>query len=133
MQDADRGAGLVLIAERDVSVRALETHFLEEAGYRVVFSDDGEAAYTLAEQIKPSLVITEILIPKLDGLALCRRLRDNETTADIPVLVFSILSAGARASEAGAKAFVRKPFVSKTFLASVDQLVAPSPETRQEA
>jgi CheY-like chemotaxis protein len=133
MQDADRGAGIVLIAERDTSVRALQSHFLEEAGYRVVFADDGESALALAAELRPRLVVTEILIPKLDGLALSRRLSESAATADIPVLVFSILSAGARASEAGARGFIRKPFVSSTFLASVDQLVAPHQRSSQEA
>lgn len=133
MQDPDRVANVVLIAERDVSVRALQTHFLEAAGYAVVFADDGETAIALAEQLKPVLVITEILIPKVDGLALCRHLRDCAATAHIPVLVFSILSAGVRAAEAGAKAFIRKPFVSSTFISSVDQLVVPNLQTRREA
>jgi two-component system response regulator MprA len=133
MQDADRGAGIILIAERDSSVRALQSHFLEAAGYRVVFAEDGEGAFALATELSPVLVVTEILIPKLDGLALCRQLRDSEITGEVPVLVFSILSAGARANEAGAQGFIRKPFVASTFLASVDQLVAPQQSISREA
>jgi two-component system response regulator MprA len=133
MEDPDRGAGIILIAERDSSVRALQSHFLQAAGYRVVFADDGESALALATDMIPAVVVTEILIPKIDGLALCRRLRDNPGTADVPVLVFSILSADARAREAGARAYMRKPFVSSSFLASVDQLVAPHQRSSQEA
>jgi CheY-like chemotaxis protein len=110
-------------------VRALQTHFLEEVGYRVVFAEDGEAALTLAEQIRPSLVITEILIPKLDGLTLCRRLRADHATCAVPVLVFSILSAAARAEEAGASAFLRKPFIESTFIATVSLLTTPTEPT----
>jgi CheY-like chemotaxis protein len=72
-------------------------------------------------------VVTEILIPKIDGLALCRRLREDPLTAGVPVIVFSILSAAARAAEAGASAFLRKPLVETVFVAAVMDLVAPQP------
>jgi two-component system cell cycle response regulator len=81
----------------------------------------------------PSLVVTEILIPKLDGLTLCRRLRDEPSAVHVPVIVFSILAAAARAAEAGAWAFLRKPLVETTFVAAVlDALDAqPSATTEQ--
>ena len=83
----------ILIAERDQHVRKLQQHFLEEAGFTVEFADDGESALERARLHQPSLVVTEILLPKLDGLALCRHLRDDPRTRDVPVLVFSILAA----------------------------------------
>ena len=115
---------LILIAERDRNVRELQQYFLGEAGYQVEFADDGQAAFDRIQDIRPALVITEILIPRVDGLALCRRLRDEPTTRDIPVIVFSILAAEARAREAGADAFLRKPLVDTVFLASVQALIA---------
>lgn len=119
---------LALIAERDPNVRALEKHFLEGAGFEVAFLDDGMAALDLARLSPPAVVITEILLPRLDGLTLCRRLRQDPVTQDVPVIVFSILSAGARAIEAGAQTFLRKPFIESTFLAAVrDAIAAKSP------
>jgi len=115
---------VILIAERDQKMRSLQEHFLIGAGFGVVFVDDGEAALERARQESPALVVTEILLPKLDGLALCRRLRDDPVTQHIPVLVFSILAAAQRAGEAGASAFLRKPLVDSQFVASVQQLVA---------
>ena len=115
---------LVLIADRDPNVRELECHFLEAAGYRVEFVDDGAAALARARLLAPALVITEILLPKLDGLTLCRHLRDDAETRDIPVIVFSILAADARARDAGARAFLRKPFVADVFLAAVHSAIA---------
>lgn len=114
----------ILIAERDTQVRKLQQHFLAEAGLTVEFVEDGEAALEHARREPPDLLITEILIPKLDGLALCRRLRDDPITRDIPVLVFTILAAQARAGEAGATAFLRKPLIDSTFVASVQELLA---------
>ena len=123
---------LVLIAERDLQVRALQACFLERAGFRVEFADDGQAALIRAGTGAPALVVTEILIPKLDGLTLCRRLRDDPNTQGIPVIVFSILAAGARAAEAGARAFLRKPVVESTFVAAVRLAMAPQPSDVME-
>jgi CheY-like chemotaxis protein len=122
----------ILIAERDQQVCKLQQHFLAEAGFDVEFADDGEAALERARLCVPALVITEILLPKLDGLALCRRLRDDPLTHDVPVLVFSILAAEVRAREAGANAFVRKPLVDSTFVAAVRELVPAQPIRSQE-
>jgi CheY-like chemotaxis protein len=131
MQRSHPDTGLVLIAERDLQVRRLQQHFLTDSGYDVAFADDGETALERARAELPALVVTEILIPKLDGLALCRRLREDPLTRALPVLVFSILSAQVRASEAGADAFLRKPLVDSTFLAAVQELIAAA-NTRAE-
>ena len=114
-------ARLVLIVERDRNVRELQAHFLGSAGFTVAFADDGQTALDLVEQQVPRLVITEILVAKVDGLTLCRRLRDNPSTRDIPVIVFSILAAAGRAQEAGASAFLRKPLVGSVFLEVVSR------------
>jgi two-component system response regulator MprA len=118
---------LVLIAERDHNVRGLQRHFLEAAGFAVEFADDGQAALDRAQADPPAVVVTEILLPRLDGLALCRRLREGPATSDVPVLVFSILTAAGRAAEAGASAFLRKPLVESIFVAAVAELAAAHP------
>jgi len=105
----DPGRAVILCVERDPYVRELETFFLTEAGFNVTFADDGLKALELAQQLHPNVVITEILVPKLDGLALCRRLKSDPATSDIAVLVFSLLSAESRAKDAGADAFLPKP------------------------
>ena len=127
MQSPHPEKPVILIAERDQNVRELQQFFLDGAGYAVEFADDGEAALERARMAPPALVVTEILIPRLDGLALCRRLREDPATAGVPVIVFSILSAAARAAEAGASAFLRKPLVETIFVAAVNDLVAPQP------
>jgi CheY-like chemotaxis protein len=113
----------ILVAERDLQMRKLQEFFLVRAGFDVEFADDGAAALERAAIAAPALVVTEILLPKLDGLALCRRLREDGRTRGIPVLVFTILAAEARALEAGA-AFLRKPLVDSTFVAAVQKLTA---------
>jgi CheY-like chemotaxis protein len=111
--------GVILIAERDENVRQLQRFFLERAGCAVSFCDDGVAALDAARSSHPILVVTEILIPKIDGLTLCRELRADDGTRHIPVVVFSILAAAARAAHAGASAYLRKPFVEAAFLATI--------------
>ena len=115
---------MVLIAERDRVVRDLESYALEQAGFRVEFADDGQEALARARLSRPALLITEILLPRMDGLTLCRQLREDASTRDVPVIVFSVLSAQARAEEAGANAYLRKPFIESLFLAIVDQALA---------
>lgn len=117
-------ARVVLIAERDQKVRDLQRYYLEKAGMVVEFADDGQAAFDYAAATRPSAVITEILIPRMDGLTLCRRLREDPLTCNVPVVVFSILAAAVRAEEAGAKAFLRKPLVESIFVATVQDVIA---------
>ena len=122
----------MLIAERDHNVRALQTFFLDKAGFVTEFVDDGEAALARARLAPPALVIAEILIPKLDGLTLCRRLREDAITRHVPVIVFSILAAAARASDVGARAFLRKPIVESTFVAAVRLAISAQPSDVME-
>jgi CheY-like chemotaxis protein len=114
----------ILIAERDPHVRELEAHFLAEAGYEIEFADDGAAALKQARAARPELVITEVLIPKLDGLALCRQLKQDPETRHMMVLIFSILASKARAREAGADAFLLKPIQEQRLVETVRRLIA---------
>lgn len=115
---------LILVVERDPHIRELEAHFLTEAGYTVEFATDGKAALEQAQRLVPDIVITEILVPKLDGLSLCRQLKADAKTQGITVLVFSILAAHARAAEAGADAFLMKPLAEHRLVSTVKALLS---------
>jgi CheY-like chemotaxis protein len=121
---AGTGSAVILCVERDPYVRELETYFLKEAGFGVTFADDGLQALELARQVHPTIVITEILVPKLDGLALCRRLKSDPATSDIAVLVFSLLHAERRAQDAGADAFLSKPLSAESLKNAVRRVLA---------
>ena len=132
-QGSGRGASaVILVVERDPHVRELEGYFLGEAGYEVAFAEDGEAALTLVEKVRPHLVITEVLVPKLDGLAVCRRIKSTPELARTSVLVFSILAARGRAEEAGADAFLMKPLAEQLLVRTVRQLLDRRQEERHE-
>jgi CheY-like chemotaxis protein len=121
---AGTGSAVILCVERDPYVRELETYFLNEAGFGVTFADDGLQALELARRLHPTIVITEILVPKLDGLALCRRLKSDPATSDIAVLVFSLLAAERRAQDAGADAFLSKPLSAQGLKDAVRRLLS---------
>jgi two-component system response regulator MprA len=117
------GRLLVLVVERDPHVRELEAHFLELAGFAMEFASDGKAALGLARSLSPDVIITEILVPKLDGLALCRQIKADPATSGISVLIFSILAASARAKDAGADAFLSKPLAEHRLVDTVQALL----------
>jgi len=117
------GRLLILVVERDPHIRELEAHFLNEAGFAVEFATDGVAALEQARRLLPDIVITEILVPRLDGLSLCRQLKADPKTKDITILIFSILAATTRATEAGADAFLLKPLAEHRLVGTVTALL----------
>ncbi|SES87126.1 response regulator [Stigmatella erecta] len=118
-----RGKMLILVVEKDPHVRELEAHFLAQAGYSVEFVTDGLSALEQAQHLRPDIIITEILVPKLDGLALCRQLKAAAQTRHISILIFSILAASGRAKEAGADAFLMKPLAEHRLITTVRGLL----------
>jgi CheY-like chemotaxis protein len=121
--DAEDERALILVVERDKHVRALEQYFLREAGYDVEFAEDGAHALVRAKQVCPRILISEILVPGLDGLSVCRAIKADPDTRHIVVLIFSILAAEERALEAGADGFLLKPIDEMRLVASVEMLL----------
>ena len=118
----DRRA-LILVVERNPIVQRLEKYLLEQAGYAVEFAADGLSALAQARDLHPGILVTEILVPKLDGLSLCHAIKSDERTMDIRVLVFSHLHAEDRAREAGADAFLVKPLDEVRLIETVQRLI----------
>ena len=118
----DRSA-LILVVERNPLVQRLEKFFLEQAGYGVEFAADGLTALARARELRPTILVTEVLVPKLDGLSLCRQLKSDAATQDTKVLIFSHLHAEARAREAGADAFLIKPLNEERLIEMVTKLI----------
>lgn len=123
---------LALVVERNPIVQRLERYFLEQAGYQVEFSSDGVSALARAKELRPAILITEILVPKMDGLTLCRLLKSQPETKATIILVFSHLEAEARAMEAGADAFLRKPLNEEPLVEMLTRLVARHQELLRE-
>jgi len=115
---------LILVVERNPVVQRLERYFLEQAGYTVEFASDGLSALKRAQELKPKILVAEILVPELDGLSLCRALKSDAATASIRVLIFSHLHAEDRAHEAGADAFLVKPLSEELLISTVEKLLS---------
>lgn len=120
--DSERRA-LILVVERNPAVQRLERSLLEQAGYTVEFASDGVTALARAQELCPKIVVTEILVPRLDGLSLCRALKSDPRTSSIVVLMFSHLHAVDRALEAGADAFIVKPIDEEQLIGTVSKLL----------
>ena len=115
---------LILVVERNPVVQHLERYFLQQAGYTVEFASDGRFALERARELRPRIVVTEIMVPALDGLNLCRMLKSDPETSHTRVLIFSHLHAEDRAREVGADAFLLKPLTEEMLIQTVEKLIA---------
>ncbi len=101
---------VVIVADADPNVRELVSHFLIDSGYNVKIETDGYEALDNIRKEPPLAVLADILLPRLDGLTLCRLLKDDLATQDVvAVIVFSVMDSEERAKKVGADAFLRKP------------------------
>lgn len=119
----ERGAILILVAEKDPITAELEEYFLEQEGYDVHIVLDGRKAIDIARTLLPQLIILDVILPGLSGLKVCKALKGDPVTADIPVLVFSVLDVRDRALDAGADAFLLKPIEQATLVGTVTALL----------
>jgi two-component system, sensor histidine kinase and response regulator len=102
-------------------------HILEQGGYAVRAASNGDDAMALLAERKPSLVISDIMMPGMDGYQLCRQIKEHDTFADIPVILVTYLSHThdvVRGLEAGADNFIMKPYEAEFLLARVRRTLA---------
>lgn len=102
-------ARLFFVVERDPHMRRLVADFLAPLSCAVRFFDDGYTALDAVRRDPPHLVVTDVLVPKLDGLALCRLIKRDEALRGVKVVILSTISAEERAMQSGADAFLDKP------------------------
>ena len=116
---------LVLLVENDTKVSSQISQGLGGA-YRVIEARDGEEGLRQAQETVPDLVVTELTLPGLDGLGLCRGLKRAELTSHIPVIVVAAHAredSQMRALEAGADHYLAKPLSLPLLKARVDELL----------
>jgi two-component system cell cycle response regulator DivK len=103
---------LLLVVEDFEDSRFMMLRLLEMAGYRVLEASDGEQAVALAEQKRPALILMDLSLPKLDGLAATRKIRQHKTMGKVPIVAVSAHDAPEsriEALEAGCDEYVTKP------------------------
>jgi len=112
----------VLLVEDDMAQREMLSYNLEAAGYNVITTDNGEDALILVEENDPDLIILDWMMPRLSGLEACRRLKSNQKTKNIPVLMLSARSEEVdrvRGLDIGADDYVVKPYAVAELMARV--------------
>ena len=110
---------LILVVDDEPKIVKLAQDYLEKSGYRVLKANDGELALTIARHEKPDLVVLDLMLPKMDGLDVCRILRRE---SDVPVIMLT-----ARGEETdrliglelGADDYITKPFSPRELVARV--------------
>ena len=120
----DRPAKILVVDDVPENVRLLEA-VLAPRGYEVLTANDGATALGLVEAEGPDLILLDVMMPGLDGYAVCTRLRENEETAVLPVIMVtsSIGQEKTKAIEAGADDFIPKPFNHDELLTRVRSLL----------
>ncbi|HSL20869.1 MAG TPA: response regulator [Vicinamibacterales bacterium] len=128
MNAVPQHGALVLLVEDDRAGREMLALGLEQAGFRVEQAHNGLQALDKAFEIAPDAIVTDLAIPGIDGLQLCRRLRDDPRTRGIPIIGitgFASFSAEPeRATRAGCDAVFLKPCLSETLINELHRLLA---------
>jgi two-component system alkaline phosphatase synthesis response regulator PhoP len=117
----------VLVVDDDRNIVQLVRMYLEKDGYQVAVGYDGEEALDVARAFKPDLVVLDLMLPKVDGLEVCKRIRWN---SDVPIIVLT-----ARTTESdklvgldlGADDYVTKPFSPRELLARIRAVLRRAP------
>ncbi len=113
---------VVLAADDDADILELVAFRLGRSGYTVLEARDGEEAWKIAQEHELDLAVLDVGMPKLDGLEVTRRLREQEATSKLPII---LLTAWVQESDvekgfaAGATDYVRKPFSPMELVARV--------------
>jgi len=117
----------ILIVEDSASQAALLKYILEKSDYRSRIARDGLEALALIRENKPSLVVSDIVMPKMDGYDLCKAIKSNDATKDIPVILLTSLSDAKEVIHglsSGANSFITKPFSELSFLTNVKKILS---------
>jgi len=117
----------LLIADDNADTVELLTKRFRSEGYETAAAYDGEQALRMVQEFVPELIILDIMMPKIDGLEVCRQLKENDTTKHIPVLMLtakSDVSDKVRGLDTGADGYLTKPFDYPELAARVRSLLA---------
>lgn len=112
----------ILIVEDNPANMKLAVFVLEQAGYRVISAIDAELGLTLAREQHPDLIMMDVQLPGMDGLAATELLKQDEATRGIPVIALTALAMKgdeARIREAGCDAYIAKPMRYQEVLETV--------------
>lgn len=126
----------VLLVEDESPLRMILAEAIQQAGFKVFTAADGEAGYSLAEKVRPALIITDVIMPRMDGNQLMKKVRASDFGRNIP---FIILTARSKMKDyfdtMGVNAFVPKPFKGNELVDTVRRILdlPEHPRPREDA
>ncbi|MDU2064809.1 MAG: response regulator transcription factor [Sporomusaceae bacterium] len=115
-------AGKILIVDDEENIRELVKYNLERSGFLTVECGDGLAALELVKKEKPNLVLLDLMLPSLDGLEVCRALKQNQDTTAIPIIMLTAKDEEVDkvlGLELGADDYLTKPFSARELIARI--------------
>jgi DNA-binding response OmpR family regulator len=123
----------ILLCDDEIHILRAAEFKLRRAGYEVRCAHNGLEAWDEIQRLKPELLVTDCQMPRLDGLGLCKKIRENEATRDIPVLMLTAkgyeLSHRELYEQHGILAVIAKPFSPRELLQKINEIIAPTMET----
>ena len=119
-------AHLILLADDEPHITHIISHKLKRAGYEVAVAEDGEMAFKIALERKPSAIVTDLQMPYLSGIELAQQLYANQSTKDIPIIMLT--ARGYTVEEElgnlpSVKKLLSKPFSAKELLKDINALL----------
>jgi two-component system, chemotaxis family, chemotaxis protein CheY len=118
--------GVILAVDDSASMRQMVRYTLETAGYEVVQANDGVEALDYAKTAGADLVLTDVNMPNMDGITLCKELRGLAHYKGVPILMLTTESATetkTRGKQAGATGWIVKPFNPEQLLATIAKVL----------
>ena len=122
----------ILVVEDDIEMVELLCFKLKTEGYALGTATNGIEALKKARSIRPDLILLDLMLPELDGFAVCDTLRHDAKTASIPIIMLTAMSsqlARLNGLDAGANVYITKPFSPKYLLQWIQALLQRTPET----
>ena len=119
----------ILVADDEAHIQCVVATRLREAGFAVITADDGQQAYELACKELPHLIVADYQMPRLSGLELAARLRNNPHTAQTPIILMTVEGLDVsvmESSKAALAAVLVKPFSPRDVVGKVSELIARS-------
>jgi len=126
----------VLVVDDEPNLRELVSGRLERNGYHVETAADGYEALRKVQSFEPKLVVLDLMLPKMDGYAVCRMLKSSSVSEHVKIIMFTARCAGddrRRGQDCGADAYVTKPFLPEVLLGTIDELLHPEKYEKKEA
>ncbi|MCC6606435.1 MAG: response regulator [Anaerolineae bacterium] len=117
----------VLVVDDEPLTQDLLRLMLEPAGFRVTGAEHGLEALQKIQQSKPDIMILDVMMPHMDGITVCRKIRSNPETADLPIVMLSgktHLNAVEEGIEAGANRYLAKPMSRNDLIQNLREVLA---------